>query len=76
MKRDVVKTYGGMDVRLWLYAFMTSPIRERSASRPDPFIPEKNNLGCLERVAEWAVQPIWMSWWKQQSNCSRKDQSA
>jgi hypothetical protein len=76
MKHDVIKSYGGMDVRLWLYAFMTSAIRKRPASRPDLFIPEKNNLGCLERVVEWVAEPVWMSWRRQESNCSRKDQSA
>jgi hypothetical protein len=76
MKRDVIKTYGGMDVRLWLSAFMTSAIREQSASRPDLFIPEKNKPGCLEHVGESPSQPLWMSWRRQESNCSRKDQSA
>lgn len=76
MKRDVIKTQGGMDVRLWLFAFMTSAIRERSASRPDLFIPEKNNPGCLEHVVERAAEPVWMSWRRQESNCSRKDQLA
>jgi hypothetical protein len=58
MKRDVRKTYGDMDVRLRLYAFMTSAIREWSVSRPDPFIPEKNKPGCLEHAVEWAAQPV------------------